>query len=135
MQKGVESHRQDEEQVRRRPVGPTLRGALQDLRAAQAPTPSGCRATSFEHAAPSPCSRRIEQIYRYPLAPDGHGHAQPPTAQRHTDEALAELVVDLYEEDSLCLVQEEERAPGAAHHLFAGAVDAAQEEETSAMTL
>jgi hypothetical protein len=49
----------------------------------------------------------LEQIYRYPLRESARDKLNRQLRSNISDEQLAELVVGLYQEDSLCLVQEE----------------------------
>ena len=54
--------------------------------------------------------RAIDDIYRYPAPPGRRRHPEPPARSGISDEDLAELVVDLREEDRLCLIHEEEES-------------------------
>ena len=54
--------------------------------------------------------RAIEDIYSYPAAPGGHRHPQSPASQRHQREDLADCVIELREEDRLCIIHEEEES-------------------------
>jgi hypothetical protein len=50
----------------------------------------------------------VEQIYQYPLRESAKEKLNRQLRSGIQDEQLAQLVVALYEEDSLCLIQEEQ---------------------------
>ena len=52
----------------------------------------------------------MEQIYRFPLRESATERLNRQLRSGVQDEQLAELVVNLYEDDKLCLVQEEQEA-------------------------
>jgi hypothetical protein len=84
--------------------------------------PSGARYRTYErlkqHAADnkgtlfeSPLlNRAIEQIYRHPLRQSAVDTLNRQLRAGITNEALADLVISLYEEDRLCIVQEKEQS-------------------------
>ncbi len=84
--------------------------------------PSGARFKSYErlkayverqqgrlwqnHPTTQTLARAIEQIYQYPLRESAREKINRQMRSEASDDQLAELVISLYEEDELCLVQE-----------------------------
>ena len=70
---------------------------------------NGLRGTLFEHLpATLQLAKALEQIYRYPLRESAKEKLNRQLRAGVRDEQLAELVVTLYEEDNLCLVQDDQ---------------------------
>jgi hypothetical protein len=65
------------------------------------------------HPTTQTLARAVEQLYQYPLRESAREKLNRQLRSQASDEQLAELVISLYEEDALCLVQQTAGQPEA----------------------
>ena len=83
------------------------------------------RKTSKAHCSiPIRCGVTIEDIYRYPLRQTAVDTLNRQLRSSISDEALAQLVIALRDDDRLCIMHKEDGTPRAAHYLLYGLMNA-----------